>query len=110
VTPRLARWLLALAAVPPAYACFLYGWQVVGFTGFAVRLDEALPADAWWSIAASGLGMAAIAISLFIVWRCASRRRFRAAGFALLACWVIAAPLLVPALLLPLWEKVSAAG
>jgi hypothetical protein len=93
VRPRLAALLLALAAIPPAYACFVYGWQIVSFTGFAVRLDDDLPGEAWQSIAGSGLMMTVLAVGLFIVWRGASRRRYRVALIALLACWVVATPL-----------------
>ena len=93
MSPRVAGLLLALASLPPAYACFVYGWQIVSFTGFAVRLDEALPGEAWRSIAGSGLMMVGLAVGLFIVWRGASRRRYRAALAALLVCWILAAPL-----------------
>lgn len=92
MSPRLARLLLALAAIPPAYACFVYGWQLVSFTGFAVRIEDGLPSEAWRAAAALGLRMTGIAVALFIVWMSASRSRWRAAVLALASAWIVAAP------------------
>lgn len=93
MNPGLARLLLALAAVAPAYACFVYGWQLVSFTGFAVRLDDDLPGEAWRSIGLSAAQMIAIAVALFVVWHAGSNLRWGRAAVAMALAWASAAPL-----------------
>jgi hypothetical protein len=93
VKPRLAALLLALAAIPPAYAGFVYGWQLVAFGGFAVRVDDALPSDAWLQVALIALPFIAIAAALFVMWEGVSSRRLRRALVALAVAWIASAPL-----------------
>ena len=88
MNPRLAGLLLALAAIPPAYACFIIGWQVVSFAGFAVRLDEDLPAATWGQIGWSAMKMLLIALALFNAWRSASRGAMRNASLAMAVAWI----------------------
>lgn len=86
---------LVLAALPPAYACFVAGWQLVSFTGFAVRLDEDLPGEAWRDTGLAALQMAVIAAALLIVWQGATQGRWRRALIALAIAWIAGAPLFV---------------
>ena len=92
--PGLIRLLLAPATLPPAYACFVCGWQLVSFTGFAVRLDEGLPGEAWRQIGLTALQFVAIPVALFVAWRAASRGQIKWALAAMGASWIAAAPLL----------------
>jgi hypothetical protein len=81
------------ASLPPAYACFVYGWQLVGFTGFAVRIGDDLPWQAWGQIALVAGQMIVIAAALLVVGQGVSGRRYRKAGIALAVAWLAAAPL-----------------
>ena len=82
-----------LAAIPPAYAAFVAGWQFVSFLGFAVRLDEGLPGEVWRQIGLNLFQMAAIPVALLVAWREVGARRPRRAGIALGVAWLAAAPL-----------------
>ena len=90
---RLAALLLAMAAIPPAYAGFVYGWQLVTFGGFAVRVDDALSPDTWIQVAVIALPFIAIAAALFVMWEGVSRRRPRRALIALAVAWIASLPL-----------------
>ena len=93
--PRLALGL-AIASLPPAYAEFVDLWQLVSFTGFAVRVgDEALPGEVWAQTALLVATSVAIPVALFVAWRAASRDRLRPTLVALGVAWIAAAPLFV---------------
>ncbi|HEY8004131.1 MAG TPA: hypothetical protein VIE16_07885, partial [Phenylobacterium sp.] len=79
---------LALATAPCAWACYVAGWQLVSFTGFAVRLDEDLPGEAWAQIAWPTLQMIAIAAALLVAWQGGQAGRWRKAGLALAVAWL----------------------
>lgn len=85
----------ALAALPCAYACFVYGWQLVSFTGIAVRLGEDLPSQTWGQIALVAGQMVVIAAALMIVWQGVQARRYGKAGLALAVGWLATGPLLI---------------
>ena len=86
---------LVLAGAPCAWACFVCGWQLVSFTGFAVRLDEDLPGEAWRQIALVAAQMIIIAAALLIAWQGWQARRYRKSGIALAVAWIAAAPVFV---------------
>jgi hypothetical protein len=86
---------LALAAAPCAWACYVAGWQLVSFTGFAVRLDEDLPGGAWAQIAWLTLQMIAIAAALLVAAQGVQAGRWRKAGLALAVAWLASAPTFV---------------
>jgi hypothetical protein len=88
----LANQGLALAAAPCAYAWFVDAWQVATFTGFAVRLQDDLPGEAWGEIGLSAGGMVVIAAALLVAWQGARAGRWRKAGIALAVAWVASAP------------------
>jgi len=91
--PRFLRLLAFAAAVAPCgWACYVCGWQLVSFTGFAVRLDEDLPGEAWRQIGFTALQMIAIAAALLVAWQGAQQARWRKAGLALAVAWVASAP------------------
>jgi len=92
VTPRLAWAVLALLAAPCAWAAYACGWQLVGFTGFAVRLDDDLPGEAWRQIGFTALQMIAIAAALLVAWQGAQQARWRNAWLALAVAWLASAP------------------
>jgi len=83
---------LMLASLPPAYACFVCGWQLVSFTGFAVRLDEDLPGETWRQIGLVAAQTIVIAAALLVVWQGWQQARGRKAGLALAVAWIAAAP------------------
>lgn len=85
----------ALAAAPCAYAAFVYGWQLVSFTGFAVRLDEDLPMEALGQIGLVAAQMVVIASALLVAAQGVGQRRYRKASVALGLAWLATAPLLV---------------
>ena len=95
MNPRLAGLLLALAAVPPAYAGFVYGWQLVSFGDMASRLDDALPAETWMQAGLLALPFLAIAAALFVVWEGVSKGRLRRALIGLAVAWIASLPLYV---------------
>lgn len=84
-----------LVSLPPAYACFVYGWQLVSFTGFAVRVGEDLPTQVWGQIGLTAAQMIVIAAALLIVGQGVSARGYRKAGVALTLAWLATAPLLI---------------
>lgn len=86
---------LALASAPCAWACFVGGWQLVSFTGFAVRLDEDLPGEAWRQIGFASAQMIAIAAALLIVWQGWQARNCRKSVIALAVAWIASAPVFV---------------
>ena len=92
---RVAGLGLGLAAIPPGYAGFVYGWQLVSFAGLEVRVGEDLPLETWGQIAVFAAQMVIIAAALLIVWQGARQRRYRKAGIALAMAWVASAPLFV---------------
>jgi hypothetical protein len=87
------RLVLALAAAPCAYAAFVYGWELVSFGGFAVRLDENLPGSAWAQIGLVAAQTVIIAAALTVVWQGAEQERYRKAVVALALAWLASAPL-----------------
>jgi hypothetical protein len=93
------RWLitllLALAAIPPAYAGFVYGWQLVVAGEFAMMMDDALPTPAWMRVLLTALPFTAIVSALFVVWEGVSKRRLRRALIALGVAWIASYPLYV---------------
>jgi hypothetical protein len=95
VKGRLIALSFLLASLPPAYACFVYGWQLVGFTGFAVRVGDDLPWQAWGQIALVAGQMIVIAAALLVVGQGVSGRGHRKAAIALGVAWVATAPLLI---------------
>jgi hypothetical protein len=95
VKRRLAGAALILAAAPCAWACFVCGWQLVSFTGFAVRLDEDLPGEAWWQIGLVAAQMIVIAAALLVAWQGWQAGRYRKSGVALAVAWIAAAPVFV---------------
>lgn len=90
--PRLAWAALVLLAAPCAWACYVSGWQLVSFTGFAVRLDDDLPGEAWRQIGFVTVQMIAIAAALLVAWQGGQAGRWRKAGLALAVAWIAAAP------------------
>ena len=90
-----------LASLPPAYACFVYAWQLISFMGFAVRLDEGLPLETWGQIALVAAQMVIIAAALLIVWQGAMGGNYRKVGIGLAVAWMASAPLFVLILLRP---------
>ena len=86
---------LVLAGAPCAWACFVCGWQLVSFTGFAVRLDEDLPGEGWRQIALVAAQMIIIAAALLIAWQGWQAQRYRKSGIALAVAWIAAAPVFV---------------
>ena len=86
---------LMLANLPPAYACFVCGWQLVSFAGFAVRLDDDLPGEAWRQIGVIAAQMIVIAAALLVAWQGSQQARWRKAGLALSVAWIAAAPTLL---------------
>jgi hypothetical protein len=93
--PSIAAAGFALAAAPCAWACYVAGWQLVSFTGFAVRLDEDLPGAAWVQIAWPTLQMIAIAAALLVAGQGVQTGRRRKAGLALAVAWLASAPTFV---------------
>ncbi|WP_372786056.1 hypothetical protein [Phenylobacterium sp.] len=81
-----------LAALPCAWACFVCGWQLVSFTGFAVRLDEDLPGEAWRQIGFAAAQMIVIAAALLIAWQGWQAENYRKSVLALAVAWIAAAP------------------
>jgi hypothetical protein len=92
---RLGLAALALAAAPCAWACFVCGWQLVSFTGFAVRLDEDLPGEAWRQIGLVAAQTIVIAAALLIAWQGWQGRDYRKLWIALAVAWIAAAPVFV---------------
>jgi hypothetical protein len=92
VTPRLAWAALILLAAPCAWAAYVCGWQLVSFTGFAVRLDDGLPVEAWRQIGFTAVQMIAIAAALLVAWQGGQQARWRKAWLALAVSWIAAAP------------------
>ena len=95
MTRQVRRLLLALAAAPCAYAALVYGWQLVEFGGFAVRLDETLPGSAWMQIGLVAAQTVVIAAALAAAWQGAVQERHRMAATALAVAWLASAPLWV---------------
>jgi hypothetical protein len=95
VSRRVAGLGLALAAIPPAYAGFVYGWQLVSFAGLQVRLGEDLPLQTWGQVGVFGAQMVIIAAALLITWQGARAQRYGKAGIALAVAWLASAPLFV---------------
>ena len=89
---RLAAAGLILAGAPCAWACFVCGWQLVSFTGFAVRLDEDLPGEAWRQIGLVAAQTVVIAAALLVAWQGWQAGRYRKSGIALAVAWIAAAP------------------
>jgi hypothetical protein len=92
VKRRLAAAGLVLTGAPCAWACFVCGWQLVSFAGFAVRLDEGLPGEAWRQIGFVAAQMVVIAAALLIAWQGWQGRRYRKSAIALAVAWLAAAP------------------
>ena len=95
MNPRLIAAGLLLASLPCGYAGFVYGWQLVSFGSFAVRLGDEVPREAWGQVALTAGQMAIIAAALLVVWQGAGQRRYRKAGLALAVAWLATAPLLI---------------
>ena|SRR3569623_3817096 len=85
----------ALAAAPCAWACYVAGWQLVSFTGFAVRLGEDLPGEAWAQIAWPTAQVISIAAALLVGWQGVQAGRRRKAALALAVACIASAPTLV---------------
>jgi hypothetical protein len=92
VKRRLAAAGLILAGAPCAWAWFVCGWQLVSFTGFAVRLDEELPAEAWLQIGLVAAQTVVIAAALLVLWQGWQAGDYQKSGIALAVAWVAAAP------------------
>jgi hypothetical protein len=92
VKRRLAAAGLILAGAPCAWACFVCGWQLVSFTGFAVRLDEGLPGEAWRQIGLVAVQTVVIAAALLVAWQRWQAGRYRQSAIALAVAWIAAAP------------------
>jgi hypothetical protein len=95
VNRRLVQLGLALAAAPCAYAAVVYALQLVGFTGFAVRLGDELPLETWGQIGLVAAQMIIIAAALLIVFQGAMAASHRKAGIALAVAWLASAPLFI---------------
>ena len=97
MNPRLAIALaVALAAVPPAYAAFVFAWQLTDVLALTVRLmGQDIPAEFWLQVASLTVRMIGISVALFVVGRMAMQARWPMAGLALLGAWGIAAPVLM---------------
>lgn len=95
------QWIvLGLAlAVAPAYAAFVYGYQLAGFLSMTTRLGEDLPLAVWGSVALTAAQMVLIAGALAMCWQFAMQGRRRAAAVAMAVAWLVAAPLYVLLLL-----------
>ncbi|HEX5262976.1 MAG TPA: hypothetical protein VFW13_05590 [Phenylobacterium sp.] len=91
------RWaVLGIAlAVAPAYAAFVYGYELAGFMSATTRMGESLPLSAWGSVALTAAQMVVIAGALAMCWQFASLGRRRAAVVAMIVAWLTAAPLYV---------------
>ena len=96
---------LVLAGAPCAWACLVCGWQLISFTGFAVRLDEDLPGEAWRQIALVAGQTVVIAAALLVAWQGWQARPYRKLWIALAVAWIAAAPVFVS-----LIESFSALG
>jgi hypothetical protein len=83
---------LILAGLPCAWAGFVCGWQLVSFTGFAVRLDEGLPGEAWRQIGLAAGQMVVIAAALLVAWQGFQARSWRKSAIAIAVAWFAAAP------------------
>ena len=95
MTPRLAWAALVLLAAPCAWAAYACGWQLVSFTGFAVRLDDDLPGEAWRQIGFTAVQTIAIAAALLVAWQGGQQARWRKAWVALAVAWGASASTLV---------------
>jgi len=97
VSPRLAIALLvALAALPPAYAAFVFAWRLTDVLALAVRLmGQDVPGEFWLPVASLTVRLIGISVALFVVGRMAKKARWPIAGLALLGAWGIAAPVLM---------------
>jgi hypothetical protein len=95
VNRRLIDLLVALAAIPPGCACGVYGWRLVSFAGFAVRIGEDIAPETWGQIGLVAGQMIVIAAALLIVWQGAAAQNWRKAGIALAVAWLATAPLLI---------------
>ena len=84
-----------LASLPPAYAGFVYGWQLVSFTGFAVRQGDPLPPETWGQVGVVAGQMIIIAAALLIAGQGVRAAKLRKAGIALAVAWLASAPLFV---------------
>ncbi|MBS0361093.1 MAG: hypothetical protein JSR98_06910 [Proteobacteria bacterium] len=95
------RWaLLGIAlAVAPAYAAFVYGWELAEFLSTTTRMGESLPPSAWGPVALTAAQMVVIAGALAMCWQFGSLGRRRAAVIAMVVAWLAAAPLYVLILL-----------
>lgn len=94
---RLAiRLAIVLAAAPPAYAAFVFAWQLTDALAFLVRLSgQSLPSEVWVQIISLMLRLIGVSVALFLVARSTLRERWRVAGLAMLGAWGIAAPVLM---------------
>ena len=86
--PTPARLLLALAALPPAYADFVNLWQLVSFATFGVRVDEDIPGLALVSAAWLAVQAVAVSAALLLVWQFAAQGRLGRAWAAMAVAWV----------------------
>ena len=89
------RWaLLGIAlAVAPAYAAFVYGWELAEFLSITTRVGEGLSFSAWGPVALTAGQMVVIAGARAMCWQFASLGRRRAAAIAMAVAWLAAAPL-----------------
>jgi hypothetical protein len=90
---------LTLAALPCAYADFVDAWQLATFAGFAVRLDEDLPLEAWRDIGFTALQTIVIASALLVALQGLQGRGYRKSAIALAIAWLGSAPLYVSILM-----------
>jgi hypothetical protein len=97
VSPRLAIALLvALLAVPPAYAGLVFAWQLTDVLAFTARLGgDALSREAWLQVAGLLLRVVGMSVALFVVGRMTLRARWPIVALAMAGAWGIAAPVLM---------------
>lgn len=93
--PRLIAAAFVLVSLPCAYAVFFYGWQLVSFAGFAVRIGDEVPGEAWRLSALSAAQMAVITGALYVMGQGLAQRRLKKASTALAVAWLATAPLLI---------------
>ena len=92
---RLIALGFALAAAPCAYAAFVYGLQLISFTGFAVRMGDELPLQTWGQIGLVAGQAIVIAAALLIVLQGVQAQSYRKAAIALAVAWLATVPLFI---------------
>jgi hypothetical protein len=85
--------LILAASAPPAYAAFVYGYELARFVAPVMRTQAALALTVWAQLALTAAQMVVIGGGLALAWQAAPARRWRTIGVALGVAWLAAAPL-----------------